>query len=105
MQIRQEVTRHNEKLIIVNSKISKILREDLTENIINKKKIKLSSFKKLIEMGKEIDYHLVNMEEDLHALLTFVNMFKTYKSKSQMEISENEIENAFKNNSHHPDSE
>ncbi len=94
MQIRQEINRHMEQIIKASYTISEFTKEELTGEIIENKKMKLSDFKKIINFSKEIVYILERMSEELFALQKFVNMYKTYQPHT--EISQNEIFNAMK---------
>ena len=94
MQIKQEVERHNKKLNDASKKINKIMNEDITRNILTKKRMKLSDFKRVIKLGREINQFIDTMTSDLTALMAYVNMYKTYKSKANTEISQDEINNA-----------
>jgi methyl-accepting chemotaxis protein len=90
MQIRQEVERHNKIISEVNLKLADFVCDDMSNRIIDNKRMKVSDFKKILDIGREIDSILRVMSADLSALLMFVNMYKTYRSKSVVEISSEE---------------
>lgn len=94
MQIRQEVERHNKKIRDLNAKIAGIMTPELSDNVELSRRMKLSDFKKLFELGREVDGMLVSMSSDLAALLAFINMYKTYRSKTQAEITQEELDRA-----------
>jgi len=93
MQIKQEISRQKKKIVLVDKKISSIVDLDEKGNILNNKKIKVSDYKKIMSLGKEVVPILDIMITDLSALQTFVNMYKTYSI--QKEINQDEIDNAF----------
>jgi methyl-accepting chemotaxis protein len=93
-ELRKEIDRHKENIHKVSVKVNSIARSEKTGTIIQTKKMKVGDFREMVNLTKEVEISLDNMSSDLSALYTFVNMYKTYKTKS--EISQSEIEEAFK---------
>ncbi len=93
-ELRKEIDRHKENIQKVTDKIGSIARDDRTGEIIESRRMKVSDFKKMVDLAREVEISLDNMSSDLASLYTFVNMYKTYKTHS--EISQDEIESAIR---------
>jgi methyl-accepting chemotaxis protein len=94
-QVKQEVTRYKDKIEIATHRISELVNEQVKDEVMESRKMKVSDFKKMVTIGNEVVGLLEYMSNDLTSLQTFINMYKTYKINS--EISQNEIEEALKN--------
>ncbi|MCP4137803.1 MAG: HAMP domain-containing protein [bacterium] len=94
VQMRQEINRHKGKIFEAYDKIAEVVNLNNDSGIIENKKMRLSDFRKMKGLGKEVVSSLETMIADLSELLTFLEMYKTYKIQS--EVSQNEIENALK---------
>ncbi len=93
-QVKQEVNRYKEKISIVSVKIDNLISADVTGKIIERKKMRISDFKRMLAIGSEIVGLLDIMTNDLSSLQTYINVYKTYTIGS--EISQEEIEEAMK---------
>lgn len=93
-ELRKEIDRHKDNIHRVSVKIGNIARSARTGEIIESRKMKVSDFKNMVNLSKEVEISLDNMSSDLSALYTFINMYKTYKTNS--EISQDEIEEALR---------
>lgn len=95
VQVRMDLGRHKDK---INTALDII--EEQTKNIsgievIETKRLKVSDFRRIVELGEIITSLLRIMTEDLTSMQTFVNSYKTYNMKT--ELSQDEIENALNN--------
>jgi methyl-accepting chemotaxis protein len=89
MQIRQEITRHKNKIEQATKAISYISQKNADE-IIENKKMKISDFKKMTKLSLDVVRLLEGMLIDLGALETFVKMYKTYAVHT--EINQRELD-------------
>lgn len=89
MEIRQEVTRHKNKIQIATDAISSISQQN-AETIIENKAMKISDFKKMMKLSTDVVKLLNMMLIDLGSLETFVKMYKTYAVHT--EIQQREID-------------
>jgi len=89
MQIRQEVTRHKNKIQQATEAISSVTQSDADE-IIENKKMKVSDFKNMMKLSFDVVKLLDLMLIDLTALETFVKMYKTYAVHT--EINQRELD-------------
>jgi methyl-accepting chemotaxis protein len=89
MEIRQEVSRHKNKIQIATDAISSISREN-AETIIDNRAMKVSDFKKMMKLSTDVVKLLNMMLIDLDALETFVKMYKTYAVHT--EINQRELD-------------
>jgi methyl-accepting chemotaxis protein len=89
MEIRQEVSRHKNKIQIATDAISSISREN-AETIIDNRVMKVSDFKKMMKLSTDVVKLLNMMLIDLDALETFVKMYKTYAVHT--EINQRELD-------------
>jgi methyl-accepting chemotaxis protein len=94
-QIKQEVDRYKEKISIASQKIEDTIEIQTSSDILETRTMKVSEFKSILGISKEVVGLLNIMGNDLSILETFINMYKTYKMGS--EISQSEIEDALKN--------
>jgi methyl-accepting chemotaxis protein len=89
MEIKQEVSRHKNKIQIATDAISSISREN-AETIIDNKVMKVSDFKKMMKLSTDVVKLLNMMLIDLDSLETFVKMYKTYAVHT--EINQRELD-------------
>lgn len=89
MQIRQEITRHKNKIQQATEAITSISRENADE-IIENRKMKVSDFRKMMKLSSDVVRLLEMMLIDLGALETFVRMYKTYAIHT--EINQKELD-------------
>ncbi len=94
-QVKQEVARYKDKIEIATHRISALVNNEVRDEVMETRKMKVSDFKRMVTIGKEVVGLLEYMSNDLSSLQTFINMYKTYKINS--EISQNEIEEALRN--------
>ena len=90
MEMRREITRHKDNIEKATYKVSKIFVE--TGGVLETKKMKVSDFKKMVYLTKEVEIYLDNLSMDLGTLQNFVHMYKTLKTET--DVSQNEIEAA-----------
>lgn len=91
-QVRHEINRHKNEITIANNKINDIIMNYTSKEILENKKIKLSDFKTMINMNRDVANTLKNMVNDLSYLQTFLGMYKIYKLKS--DVTQKEIDAA-----------
>jgi methyl-accepting chemotaxis protein len=89
MQIRQEISRHKNKIQMATEAISSVSKESADE-IIENKKMKVSDFKNMMKLSNDVVKLLDMMLIDLGALETFVKMYKTYAIRT--EINQKELD-------------
>ncbi len=89
MEIRQEVTRHKNKIQIATDAISSISQKN-AETIIENRAMKVSDFKNMMKLSTDVVKLLNMMLIDLGSLETFVKMYKTYAVHT--EIQQREID-------------
>jgi len=89
MEIRQEVTRHKNKIQIATDAISSISQKN-AETIIENRSMKVSDFKNMMKLSADVVKLLNMMLIDLGSLETFVKMYKTYAVHT--EIQQREID-------------
>ena len=95
MQVKQEIERHKGKIQQATDTIS-LLSQKNTEEIIEKKEIKISDFKKMVKLSSDVVKLLEAMLVDIDALETFVKMYKTYSIDGTTNIDQEELEKAIK---------
>lgn len=93
-QVKQEVNRYKNKIEMAGNRLSYLHGSEMTGNIIEKKRMRLSDFKEMVGVGKELSGFLKIMSNDLASLETYIGMYKIYQFHS--EISQDEIEEAMK---------
>ncbi|HNR87431.1 MAG TPA: HAMP domain-containing protein [Spirochaetota bacterium] len=79
MQIRQEIDRHQKTINYANELMTSIVVSRAATRIIEERRIKRSEFDGIIKLVKEVLSLMDMMSEDLAALQSFVNMYKTYR--------------------------
>jgi len=89
VQIRQEVSRHKNKIQNVTNNFNAVPRAN-SEEIIENKKMKVSDFNRMIKLNSDVIKMLDMMFIDLGNLETFVKMYKTYAVHT--EIDQREID-------------
>jgi len=89
VQIRQEISRHKNKIKAATETINSVSQKNADE-IIENKKMKVSDFKNMIKLSSDVVKLLDMMLIDLGALETFVKMYKTYSVHT--EINQKEID-------------
>lgn len=89
MQIRQEISRHKNKILEAGIIITS-LTEKNSDEILKNKKMKVSDFKKMIKLSNDVVKLLDTMLIDLGALENFVKMYKTYSVHT--EINQRELD-------------
>jgi nitrogen fixation/metabolism regulation signal transduction histidine kinase len=92
MQIKQEIERHKIKIQEANKTITSVPLED-TNDIIGKKEIRLSDFKRMIKLSSDVVKLNETMMIEIEALETFINMYKTY-SIGGVDIGQSELDKA-----------
>lgn len=95
MQIKQEVKRHKEQIVVATNKMNEIVKEDVADGIMESRKMKVSDFKKMVKLSRDVMGLLESMSVELSALQAFVNMYKIYTS--QPEMTQAQLDAAFKN--------
>jgi len=94
-QVRNELNKHKFTLIDAHNSISLILSDKNNNQILKEKKMRVSEFKDMIIHRQRVIKSLSSIIDDLSELQAFLNMYKTYKIKS--EISQVEIDEAVNN--------
>lgn len=89
MQIRQEISRHRSKILEAGVVLTAITKEN-AEEIITNKRMKLSDFRRFIQVSNDVVSLLDTMLIDLGALENFVKMYKTYAVHT--EINQRELD-------------
>jgi len=95
VQVKQDLNRHKDKINAASNLIKNLLYDGKSEQVIEKKTLKVSEFKNMMKLAVDVVTLLGIMTEDLTSLQTFINMYKTYSIKA--EISQDEIEDAIRN--------
>jgi len=95
IQVKQDVNRHKDKITAATHLINEIVEDSKADTIIESKKMKISDFKNMQKLSRDVVALLEIMTTDLSSLQTFINMYKTYSIKT--ELSQDEIEDAIKN--------
>ena len=93
-QIKQEIERHKAKIQYASETISLISQKN-TEEIIEKREIKISDFKKMVKLSTDIVKLLETLLVDIDALETFVKMYKTYSIDGGVDIKQQELDKIF----------
>jgi methyl-accepting chemotaxis protein len=91
-QVKNELNKHKYTLIDAHNTISQILSDKHNEKVLKDKKMRVSEFKDIIKHRENVIKSLTTIIDDLSELQRFLNMYKTYKIKS--EISQIEIDEA-----------
>jgi methyl-accepting chemotaxis protein len=91
MQIKQEIERHKAKIQQATETMSLISQENSKE-IIEKKEMKLSDFKKIMKLSKDVVKLHNTMMTEIDALDTFVKMYKTYSIGGGTDIDQSELD-------------
>jgi methyl-accepting chemotaxis protein len=91
-QVRNELNKHKFTLIDAHNSISQILTDKHNDKILKEKKMRVREFKDIITHRQNVIKSLTSIIDDLSELQQFLNMYKTYKIKS--EISQIEIDEA-----------
>ena len=91
-QVKQDIRRHKDKVKAATGLLSHLIPDEKSGEIVETRKMKVSEFKGILKNANDIVQLLEMMTIDLSSLETFVNMYKTYKIKS--EISQDEIQEA-----------
>ena len=89
VQIRQEVSRHKNKIQTATTAINAVSRKN-SDEIIENKKMKVSDFKNMMKLNTDVVKLLDMMFIDLGNLETFVKMYKTYAVHT--EINQKELD-------------
>ncbi len=92
MEMRREIERLKKNIEKATLKVAEIFRDSETGDILESKKMKVSDFKKMVHLSKEIEVYLENLIVDMGTLQNFVHMYKTFKAES--EVSQDEIAKA-----------
>jgi len=87
VEVRQEITRHKNKIQQTTDTINTITKKN-TDEIIENKKMKVSDFKKMVKRTNDVVKMLDTMLHDLGALETFVKMYKTYAVHTEIKQRE-----------------
>jgi methyl-accepting chemotaxis protein len=95
VQVKQDLGRHKDKISTAIEIIKEQTRNMSSREIAETKRIKISDFRKIMELGENVISLLNIMTEDLTSMQTFVNMYKTYSLTT--ELTQEEIENALNN--------
>ena len=91
-QVRYELNRHKYTLIDTHNTISRILPDNDNKKILKEKKLRMSEFRNIISCRENLFKTLTILIDDLSELQKFLNMYKTYKMKS--EVTQTEIDEA-----------
>jgi methyl-accepting chemotaxis protein len=91
IQIKQELDRHKEK-IKQSSKTVSLISQENTKEMLEKKEIRLSDFKKMVKLNKDVVKLLESMLFDTDSLESFVNMYKTYTIDGSSNIRQSELD-------------
>ncbi|MCL1865326.1 MAG: HAMP domain-containing protein [Spirochaetes bacterium] len=97
IQIKQELDRHKEKIQHSSKTISLISQESAKE-MIEKREIRLSDFKKMVKLNKEVVKLLETMLFDTDSLENFVNMYKTYTIDGTTNVRQAELDKILSQN-------
>ncbi|MCL2156092.1 MAG: methyl-accepting chemotaxis protein [Leptospirales bacterium] len=91
MQIKQEIERHRAKIQQATDTMSLISQENSKE-IMEKREMRLSDFKKMMKLSKDVIKLHNTMMVEIDALETFVNMYKTYSIGGGTDIDQKELD-------------
>ena len=94
-QVRYELNKHKYTLIDTHNVISQILSNSDNQKILKEKKMRMSDFRNVIKYKENVFRTLTLLIDDLSELQEFLNMYKTYKMKS--EVTQTEIDEAIDN--------
>ncbi len=89
MQIRQEISRHKNKILEAGIIITSLTDKN-SEEILKNRKMKVSDYKKMMGLSNDVVKLLDTMLIDLGALENFVKMYKTYSIHT--EINQKELD-------------
>ena len=95
MQIRQEIERHKAKIKQATAAVS-LMSQENTEEIMERKEMRLSDFKKMMKLSSDVVKLHETMMQETEALETFVKMYKTYSIGGSLEIDQKELDKIFK---------
>ncbi|MBN1499525.1 MAG: HAMP domain-containing protein [Spirochaetes bacterium] len=93
-QIKRELDNYNFKIALALGQIDSVIRNDVFDNVIKNKKIKVNDFKKIMETSLEVETILNKMSDDLTALHSFIGSYNSYSIPSQ--ITQKEIDETLK---------
>lgn len=102
-EMRREIDRHRDRIEKASTKLTSVVRDSHSGEVLESKRMKVSDFRRIIQLTREVEISLDNILTDFSSLQTFVDMYKTYKTDS--EISQDEIEEALKQFSQSSDQE
>ncbi|MCL2156203.1 MAG: HAMP domain-containing protein [Leptospirales bacterium] len=97
MQIKQEIERHRAKIQQATDTMSLISQENSKE-IMEKREMRLSDFKKMVKLSKDVIKLHNTMMTEIDALDTFVKMYKTYSIGGSTDIDQKELDKIFGQN-------
>jgi methyl-accepting chemotaxis protein len=97
MQIKQEIERHKAKIQQATETISSISQENSKE-ILEKREMRLSDFKKMMKLSKDVVKLHNTMMVEIDALDTFVKMYKTYSIGGGIYINQSELDKILNQN-------
>lgn len=93
-QIRRELDNYNFTVALAIDQIEHSLDTNFSDNIFQKKRMKVSDFKRIMESMKEVEKILNKMSTDLTSLHSFMGVYNTYTIPS--EVTQKEIDETLK---------
>jgi methyl-accepting chemotaxis protein len=91
MQIKQEIERHKDKIQQATDTIA-LMGHDNSDEVIEKKEMRLSDFKNMVRLSRELIKLHDTMMIEIDALETFVNMYKTDSIGGSVDINQSELD-------------
>ena len=93
VQIKEEIERHKNKIQQATNAVSLISKEN-SDKIIEKREMRISDFKKMMKLSKDVVKLNKNLMIDIDALETFISMYKTYSigGGGTVEIRQKELD-------------
>ncbi len=91
-QVKLEASRYKNNLTAANNRINELVDESRINDIITNKKMHVSDFRKMMDIGKDVFDMLNTIMTDLGELQTYLNMYKTYRLHS--DVTQKEIDDA-----------
>ena len=94
MQIKQEIERHKAKIQQATETVT-LMSQENTDEIMDKKEMKLSDFKKMMKLSRDVIKLHETMMQETEALETFIKMYKTYSIGGSLDIDQKELDKIF----------
>ncbi|MDA3900801.1 MAG: HAMP domain-containing protein [Spirochaetes bacterium] len=89
-QVRRELDNYNFEIAFAVAMIGQILENENTGDALKNKRLKLSEFKRIIELNKSVETVLDKMSDKLTSLHSFISTYTNYTISS--EITQKEID-------------